>query len=91
MSTELHVLAGEALRETFRLAPGAHLLGSSDSADLLLSTRDAASDICEVELSPEGEVTLTALGDDVLRRWDGETGFRIRCGAAISARSAGCG
>ena len=77
MSTELHVLAGEALRETFRLAPGAHLLGSSDSADLLLSTRDAASDICEVELSPEGEVTLTALGDDVLRRWDGETGFRI--------------
>ena len=77
MAIELHVLADAQLLETFRLAQGMHLLGSSKDADLLLSTRDVSSDICRIELGAEGEVTIRSLDETAVRRSDGTSALQV--------------
>jgi len=80
VTTELHVLAGRSLLETFRLTRGIHRLGSTDDADLLLSSRDVRGDVCRVELSPDGLVTLRSLDDTPLRHCDGTSGLQVALG-----------
>ena len=77
MAIELHVLAGPRLLESFRLSRGAHLLGSSNAADLLLSRRDVPADVCRVHQESEGQVTLRALDETELRRFDGQSALQL--------------
>ncbi len=83
------MLAGSSLLETFRLTRGMHVLGTTEIADLLLSTRDTAADLCRLELSPEGLVTLRSLDDAPIRRWDGVSGLEVELRSGDFAELAG--
>ncbi len=87
MAIELHVLADAQLLETFRLTRGMHLLGSSKDADLLLSARDASSDICRIELGVDGEVTVRSLDETAVRRSDGTSSVQVSVGNGDFAES----
>ena len=87
MAIELHVLADAQLLETFRLAPGMHLLGSSKDADLLVSVRDASADICRIELGGDGQVTIRSLGETRVRCSDGTSGLQVAVGNGDYAES----
>ena len=87
MAIELHVLADAQLLESFRLTRGLHLLGSSRNADLLLSVRDASSDVCRIELGIDGEVTIRSLDETTVRRSDGTSGLQVAVGNGDFAES----
>ena len=89
MAVELHVLSGPRLLESFRLSPGTHLLGVSDTADLLLSARDVTKDICRVELGSDGKVTLRAVDETAIRPCSGTSALQVTLDNADFAEVAG--
>ena len=62
LSALLHILKDGRYLADFDLQPGSHLLGISDTADLMLSDEHVTSgDVCYVELTGDGQVSLLAL------------------------------
>lgn len=89
MPFDLHVLARGDVLESFGLSPGIHLLGSGAGADLLLSTSDAPSEVCRIELQPDGTVALRASGELLLQRFDGAQGEALTLANGDFAEIAG--
>ena len=57
LSALLHILKDGRYLADFDLQPGSHLLGISDTADLMLSDDHVTTDVCYVELTGDGQVS----------------------------------
>jgi hypothetical protein len=89
MINDLHVLNDGRHIATFPFSAGTHLLGTSGHADLLLVTDRVTSDVCDVEVSDDGDVSLEALPNIALRRHDGEKVAELPMGNGTFAEAAG--
>jgi hypothetical protein len=61
LSALLHILKDGRYLADFDLQPGSHLLGISNNEVLMLSDELLTSDVCYVEVTGDGQVSLLAL------------------------------